>query len=169
MQRRHVDLIDVWTFLAIDFDVDEKLVHHRGGGVVLETLVRHHMAPMAGRIADREQDWFGGAFCFCQRLRTPRPPRDRIALVLKQIRTRLAREAIVVIRGRFSGSHVFGSGGGPGGRISLQHLPSKDSCAELGSSGYVKPMDASRSTIYALSSGQPPAAIAVVRLCGPHT
>jgi tRNA modification GTPase len=29
-------------------------------------------------------------------------------------------------------------------------------------------MDASRPTIYALSSGRPPAAIAVVRLCGPH-
>src|ERR1700691_4951849 len=30
-------------------------------------------------------------------------------------------------------------------------------------------MDALRPTIYALSSGRPPAAIAVVRLCGPRT
>ena len=56
MQRRHVDLIDVGPLLAIDFDVDEQLIHHRRGVVVLEALVRHHVAPVAGRIADREQD-----------------------------------------------------------------------------------------------------------------
>jgi tRNA modification GTPase len=47
-------------------------------------------------------------------------------------------------------------------------LPAKGSCAELGSAGYVKPMASSRPTIFALSSGRPPAAIAVVRLCGPR-
>ena len=54
MQRRHVDLVDVRTLLAIDFDIDEKLIHDRGGGVVLETFMCHDVAPMAGRIADRE-------------------------------------------------------------------------------------------------------------------
>ena len=29
MQRRHVDLVDVGPLLAVDFDVDEQLVHHR--------------------------------------------------------------------------------------------------------------------------------------------
>ena len=100
MQRRHVDLIDVGPFLAIDFDVDEQLVHHARGGVVLEALVRHHVAPVAGRIADREQDRFVGALGFRQRLRSPGPPVDRIVLVLQQIRARLVREPVLRGRGR---------------------------------------------------------------------
>ena len=56
MQRRHVDLVDVGPLLAVDLDVDEQLVHHARGGVVLEALVRHDVAPVAGRVADREQD-----------------------------------------------------------------------------------------------------------------
>jgi tRNA modification GTPase len=54
-------------------------------------------------------------------------------------------------------------------RLPLQRLPPDGSCAGIGSTGYVSSMDASsRPTIYALSSGRPPAAIAVVRLCGPR-
>ena len=60
MQRRHVDLIDVGALLAVDFDVDEQLVHHRGGVGVLEAFVRHDMAPVAGGVADREQDRLAG-------------------------------------------------------------------------------------------------------------
>ena len=56
MQRRHVNLVDVGALLAIDFDVDEQLIHHRRGRFVLETLVRHHVAPVAGGVSDREQD-----------------------------------------------------------------------------------------------------------------
>ncbi len=96
MQRRHVDLIDVRPLLAIDFDIDEQLVHHAGGGVVLKALVRHHMAPMAGRIPDRQQDWLVGLFGRGERFRPPRPPIDRVILVLKEIRARLVGEAILV-------------------------------------------------------------------------
>ena len=56
MQRVHVDLVDVGPLLAVDLDVDEQLVHHARGRLVLEALVRHHVAPVAGRVADREQD-----------------------------------------------------------------------------------------------------------------
>ena len=56
VQRRHVDGIDVGALLAVDLDVDEEVVHHRGGPVVLEALMRHDVAPMAGGVADREQD-----------------------------------------------------------------------------------------------------------------
>ena len=56
MQRLHVDLVDVRPLLAIDLDVDEQLVHHARGRLVLEAFVRHHVAPVTGRVADREQD-----------------------------------------------------------------------------------------------------------------
>jgi len=103
MQRRHVDLVDVGPLLAVDLDVDEQRIHHLGGGVVLEALVRHHVAPVAGRVADREQDRLVGALRLGERLRPPRPPVDRIVLVLQEIRRGLLREA------------VFGSGAGGGG------------------------------------------------------
>ena len=56
MQRVHVDLVDVGPLLAVDLDADEQLVHHARRRLVLEALVRHHMAPVAGRVSDREQD-----------------------------------------------------------------------------------------------------------------
>jgi hypothetical protein len=99
MQRRHVDLIDVRPLLAIDFDVDEEFVHHGRGGVILKTFVRHDVAPMTGRIADREQDRPAGALGFRKRLRAPGPPVNRIVLVLKEIRARLLGETIFVRSG----------------------------------------------------------------------
>ena len=54
--RHLVDLIQVGTLFAIHLDVDEQSIHQRGGGGVLEGLVRHDMAPMAGRVADGQQN-----------------------------------------------------------------------------------------------------------------
>src|SRR5689334_15947468 len=51
-QRVLVDRIEIGPLLAIDLDVDEELVHEARDLVVLETLMRHHMAPMAGGVAD---------------------------------------------------------------------------------------------------------------------
>ncbi len=96
MQRRHVDLVDVGPLLAVDFDADEQVVHDRGGGVVLKTLVRHHVAPVARGIADREQDRLVGALGLGQRRRVPRPPVDRVVLVLQEIRRGFLREAVLV-------------------------------------------------------------------------
>ena len=98
VQRRHVDLVDVGPLFAVDLDVDEQVVHHRRGGVVLEALVRHHVAPVAGGIADREQDRLVGALGLRQRGRIPRPPVDRIVLVLQEIRRRFLRQAVLVSR-----------------------------------------------------------------------
>ena len=56
LHERHVDAIDVGTLFAIDLDRDEVLVEHRRHRVVLERLVRHHVAPVARRIADGEED-----------------------------------------------------------------------------------------------------------------
>jgi hypothetical protein len=48
----HVDLIDVGALLAIDLNVHEKFIHHGGSRPILETFVRHDVAPMAGCITD---------------------------------------------------------------------------------------------------------------------
>ena len=54
--RLHVDRVDVRPLLAVDLDADEVLVEVRRGRLVLERLVRHHVAPVAGGVPDREQD-----------------------------------------------------------------------------------------------------------------
>ena len=99
MQGGHVDLIDVRALLAVDLDVDEELVHHARGVVVLETLVRHHVAPVAGRVADGEEDRLAALLRLSQRFRSPGPPVDRVVLVLEKIGARLAREAVLVVGG----------------------------------------------------------------------
>ena len=72
--------------LAVDFDVDEQLVHHRRGRLVLEALVGHDVAPMAGGVSDRQQDRPIAALGLGERFGPPRPPVHRIVLVLQQIR-----------------------------------------------------------------------------------
>jgi hypothetical protein len=96
MQRRHVDLIDVGPLLAIDFDVDEQLVHHARGSVILKTLMRHDVAPMTRRIADREQDRPTAAFGLRERVGAPGPPVNRVVLVLQQIWARLLGETVLL-------------------------------------------------------------------------
>jgi len=48
LDRAHVDLVDVGPLLAVDLDVDEELVHEARRRLVLERLVGHHVAPVAG-------------------------------------------------------------------------------------------------------------------------
>ena len=98
MERRHVDLIDVRAFLAIDLDVDEEVVHHRGGRRILEALVRHDVAPVARRVADRQQDRLVALLRCGEGLRSPRPPVDGIVAVLEKIGAGLAGEAVFVRR-----------------------------------------------------------------------
>src|SRR5260370_9909448 len=70
--------------------------------------MRHDMAPVAGRVADREEDRLVALLGFAERVRTPRPPVDRIGLVLQQIRARLMGEAVLaqVGRDRCHGCHL---------------------------------------------------------------
>ncbi len=90
----HVDRVDVGTLLAIDLDVHEQAVHQRRGLVVLERLVRHHVAPVARGVADREQDRPVGVAGGRARLVAPRVPVDRVAGVLEQVRAGLAAEPV---------------------------------------------------------------------------
>src|SRR5882672_5711257 len=95
VQGRHVDLVDVGPLLAVDFDVDEQLIHDASDLFVFEAFVGHDMAPVAGCVAYREQDRLVALFGLAERVRTPRPPVDRIGLVLQQIWARLMGEAVL--------------------------------------------------------------------------
>ena len=54
--RGHVVRVHIGTLFAVDLDGDEVLVQHGGGVEILETLVRHHVAPVTGRVPDGEKD-----------------------------------------------------------------------------------------------------------------
>src|SRR5579871_4118736 len=106
VESGYVDLVDVGALLAVDFDVDEQLVHDGGHLLVFETLMSHDMTPVAGRVAYRQQDRLVGPLRLAERVRTPRPPVDRVCLVLQQIGTRLAGETVFMPM-RSGGGHGF--------------------------------------------------------------
>jgi hypothetical protein len=85
LNRLHVNRVEVGAFLAVDLDVDEQLVHHRGGGLVLEGLVRHDVAPVARRITDAQQDRLLCGPRELECFRSPLIPVDRIVRVLAEI------------------------------------------------------------------------------------
>ena len=85
MQRAHVDVVDVGALLAVDLDVHEELVHDRRDALVLEALMGHDVAPMAGGVADREQHRPARRRRLGEGLRPPFAPIDRVVLVLQEI------------------------------------------------------------------------------------
>ena len=92
--RGLVDLVQVRAFLAVDFHVHEQRVHRRGDVGVLEGFVRHHVAPVAGRVAYREQDRLLLAARECKRLLPPRVPIHGVVRVLQQVGAGLAGEPV---------------------------------------------------------------------------
>jgi len=90
----HVDLVQVGTLLPIHLDRNVIPIENRRDGLVLEGLVLHHMAPMAGGVADAEEDQLVLAPCLLKRLFSPRIPIDRIAGVLQQVRASLAGKSV---------------------------------------------------------------------------
>jgi hypothetical protein len=94
LHRLHVDGVDVRALLAVDLHVHEVLVHVRRGLVVLERLVRHDVAPVAGGVADRQQHRHPAPLGLLEGLRAPLPPVDRVVLVLEQVRAGGGRKAV---------------------------------------------------------------------------
>ena len=94
LHRLHVEGVDVGALLAVDLDVDEVLVHVGGGLGVLEGLALHHVAPVAGRVADREQDRAVLLAGPGERLLAPRVPVDRVLAVLEQVGAGLLGQAV---------------------------------------------------------------------------
>ena len=69
-----------------------RLVHEASRFRILERLVRHHMAPVAGGVADREQDRTVAPLRLRQRVGAPRAPMHRIVGVLEEVGRRLAAQ-----------------------------------------------------------------------------
>ena len=102
----HVDGVDVRALLAVELDAHEALVHEVRRPLVLEGLAFHHVAPVAGRVADREQDRALLAARATERLLAPRIPVHGVVLVLEQVGRRLAGQAV----GHWSEATRIGSG-----------------------------------------------------------
>ena len=83
--RGHVDRVDVRTFLSVDLHVDEQFVHHRRGRGILERLVRHDVAPVTRRVADRQEHRLVLGPSPRERVVTPLVPVDGVVAVLAQV------------------------------------------------------------------------------------
>ena len=94
LHRPHVDVVDVRAFLTIDLDVDEPLVHERRGVRVLERLAFHDVAPVTGRVSDREEDRLGLRAGAGERLVAPGIPVDGIVRVLQEVWAGLVGEPV---------------------------------------------------------------------------
>ena len=77
-----VNAINIRVFLAVHLDGNEQSVHEGGDVFVFEALTRHDVAPVAGGIANREQDGLVLVAGARQRFRAPRHPVNRVVLVL---------------------------------------------------------------------------------------
>jgi len=102
-----IDFVEVGPFFAIHLDVDEQAIHHLGGGFVLEGFMSHDVAPVAGRVADGQQDRLAFVARLLQRLRAPGMPVHRVVRVLAQVGAGFVNQAV--------GVQVFGHGGIPVG------------------------------------------------------
>ena len=87
--RVHVERVDVGPLLAVDLDAHEALVHERRGLVVLEGLVRHDVAPVAGGVADREEHRLVLGARLREGVLAPGVPVHRVVGVLQEVRAGL--------------------------------------------------------------------------------
>ena len=98
LDRGHVDLIEIGTLLAVDLDRHEVVVEIARRRLVLERLAFHHVTPMAGGVADAQEDRPVQEPGPSEGFGPPRIPLDRVAGVLEEIGTRLPGEAIGHVR-----------------------------------------------------------------------
>ena len=90
----HVHIVDVGPLLAIDLHVDEELVHEPRGVLVLERLPFHHVTPVAGGVADGQENRPVLGARPRERLLAPRIPVDRVVRVLEEVGARLGGETV---------------------------------------------------------------------------
>ena len=112
--RVQVDAVDVGPFLAVHLDGHEPLVDEPGGAGVGERLAGHHVAPVAGRVAHRQQDRHAPLAGGGERLLAPGVPVDRVVGVGQQV-------------GAGGGGEAVGGGRGMAGDgMRRRSLPSPD-------------------------------------------
>ena len=128
LDRAHVDLVEVGPLFAVDLDRDEALVQEGRGGLVLEGLALHDVAPVARRVADRQEDRPVEELRPGERVGTPREPIDGVVGVLEQVRAGLVRQPVRVPVGRGRLGHdsmVVGTLPGMGSAAVPDFLPSR--------------------------------------------
>ena len=90
----HVDAVDVGALLTVDLDGDEEFVHFAGDGVVLERFALHDVAPVAGGVADGDEDGLILGRGAGEGLRPPRQPVHGVMGVLEQVGRRFVDELV---------------------------------------------------------------------------
>ena len=90
----HVDLVKVRALLAVDLDRNEVAVEDLRHRLVLEGLVFHYVAPVAGGVADAQEDQLVLATGELQGLLAPGKPLHGVLGVLKQVRAGFARKPV---------------------------------------------------------------------------
>ena len=85
LHERHVNLVHVRPLLAVHLDADEMFVENLGGRLALEGFPLHDVTPMAGRVADAEEDGFVFGARLRERLVAPREPVHGVMRVLEQV------------------------------------------------------------------------------------
>jgi hypothetical protein len=140
-----VDLVQVGALFAVDLDVDEELVHLLRRGRVVKRLVGHHVAPVAGRIADRQQNGLVAGTGQRQGGLAPGVPVHRLLGVLQQVGRGFLGELVghgkaVAIRrtghGPRSQARPWVTIAGPGHSCPLPDCPGVICCGLRSARGY---------------------------------
>ena len=90
----HVDAVDIGALFAVNFDVDEAAVHHAGDGGVFEGFALHDMAPVAGGVADAEEDGLVFVAGLLEGFRPPGEPVDGVVGVLEEVGAGFVGESV---------------------------------------------------------------------------
>ena len=87
--EQHMDplvvFVDVGALLLVDLDADEVFIEVGRYLLVFEHLVLHHVAPVAGAVADGDEDRLVLLLRFVKGFVAPGVPVDRVVLVLLQV------------------------------------------------------------------------------------
>src|SRR5438270_2081818 len=86
LNEGHVNTVDIRTFLPIHLNVYELAIHDLGCVITLERLMSHNVTPMAGGIANRQEDRLILPTRFLERFFAPWIPIHWIMRVLEKVR-----------------------------------------------------------------------------------
>ena len=120
LHEGHVNLVHVRALLAVHLDAHKILVEKLRQLLALKRFALHHMAPMARRVADAQEDGLVLAPRLLEGLLAPREPVHRIVRVLEQVGRLLLRETVgvlVFLNGNVRGGDIGGIHGD--GRVPL--------------------------------------------------
>ena len=90
----HIEVIDIGSFFAIDFNGDEGLVHEFSDLEVLEGFFFHDVAPVACGVTDGEEDGFMIFLGLLEGILTPWVPIDGVMSMLEEVRAFFVSELI---------------------------------------------------------------------------